>query len=165
MVFESIGVVFDLKNLISMGLVFFLILVTSGALYFELYRPLIKSLKFLKRNNMYNEIENINLCECNLPKSKIFLGENIFFSKSSNVILPYSEIVWVYIKQTKAFGIATVDEEVILMCRDGKEFRIRAERNELEILLSIINKHSSDLILGYGDEQMKQYQIIRQFKK
>lgn len=57
-------------------------------------------------------------------------------------------------------GIVPMDEKVIVRCRDGSSFEIRANRNELQTLLQGVYQFSPDLIVGYGRNQMEQYSLI-----
>lgn len=88
------------------------------------------------------------------------MGSRAFYTKHPATVIPYSMVVWAYLQQTKYMGIVPMDEKVIVRCRDGSSFEIRANRNELQTLLQGVYQFSPDLIVGYGRNQMEQYSLI-----
>lgn len=75
-------------------------------------------------------------------------------------------VVWVYIQRVKYMGIVTIEEKVTIRCRDGASFEIRANRDELQMLLQGIAHFSPDLIVGYGASQRELYDsIVMNFPK
>ena len=71
-------------------------------------------------------------------------------------------VSWVYIRQTRIYFIP-LPEFVVFQCRDGSRFFVRANRDELQMLLQCIYQFSPDLILGYGNEQKKQYELVKHY--
>ena len=158
--FVTLGVILDIDPLLACGLIFFAIAIPTAMTYIEFFHPLCKSVKYLYKLGLQEVLNEIKTTEFNLPRSKIYMGQRAFFAKSPATIIPYTMVVWVYIQTTTYFGSITTDENVIICCRDGESFKIRADRNELPTLLQAVNKFSPDLIVGYGIDQIKQYDLI-----
>lgn len=161
-----IAILTNIKTLTYIATICFVISVPSIVVYIELFAPIRKSQKYLARYGFEDCLYEHRLDSYDLPISKICIGDKSFYSGKPSSVLPYSMIAWVYLQQTKYMGIIPMYEKVIISCRDGKSFEIQANRNELNLLLQQIQKYSPDLIVGYGNEQMKQYGIlVDKFKK
>lgn len=156
----TLGAISDIIPLVACGCAFFVIAVPTSIVYIELFHPLYKSVKYLYKFGLQDVVNDIKTTEFNLPISKIYMGSRAFFAKHPATIIPYSMVVWAYIQQTKYMGIVPMDEKVIVCCRDGSSFEIRANRNELQTLLQGVYQFSPDLIVGYGRNQMEQYSLI-----
>lgn len=154
-----IGATAKISPLFESGVIFCIIAIPTSITYIEAFHPLCKSVKFLYRFGLQDTMNDLSTTEFNLPISKIYMGSKAFFAKNPATILPYSMVAWVYIQHTKYIGIP-FDERVIVCCRDGSSFEIRANRNELQMLLQVVYEYSPDLIVGYGRSQAKQYNII-----
>ena len=160
LLFWIFGVILDINSLIACGMMFFFIAVPTSIAYIEYFHQLHKSVKYLYKLGLQDVANDIKTTEFNLPVSNIYMGKRAFFAKKPATIIPYTMVVWVYIQTIKYMGVIPIDEKVIVCCRDGKSFEIRANRNELPILLRMVNLFSPDLIVGYGANQIKQYDLI-----
>lgn len=143
-----------------------MVTVSITLVYIEMFRQLSKSMKLLNNLSLQDVVSDLKTTEFNLPKSKIYMGSRAFYVKKPATVLPYSMVVWVYIQRVKYMGIVTIEEKVIIRCRDGASFEIRANRDELQMLLQGIARFSPDLIVGYGASQRELYDsIVMNFPK
>lgn len=166
LMFWILGAVTEIKIFLAIGFLFMVVAAPSAGLYFELFRPYAKSMKYLGKHGMEMYMDDLSATRFQLPVSKISMGEYLFYSKRSAVIVPYSMVCWVYVHVTKYMGVIPMDETVYLNCRDGKIFEIRASREEMPELLQQILLRSPDLVVGYGDTQSKQYNcIVTEYKQ
>lgn len=120
---------------------------------FKLY-PICKSVRLLNKYKLQDTSDDLETKSFNLQRSKIFIGSTAFYAKKTNTVIPYYMVSWVYIRQTRIYFIP-LPEFVVFQCRDGSRFLVRANRDELQMLLQCIYQFSPDLILGYGNEQKK----------
>ncbi len=156
-----LGAATNIIPLISIGFIGFVIAVPTTVIYVERFMSIRKSIKYLNKWEMQDFVNDINSTEFHLPISKICMGNRAFYTNNPPTIIPYSMVAWVYIHQINYMGIIPMDEKINIFCRDGQLFEIRANRNELTTLLQRIQMHSADLIVGYGNEQIKQYNNIK----
>lgn len=156
----TLGIMSKTDFLFFIACGFAIIAIPALIAYIEIFHPLYKSVKYLHKFGLSDVVNDIKTTEFNLPISKIYMGSRAFFAKHPATIIPYSMVVWVYIQQTKYMGVVPMDEIVMVYCRDGSSFGIRANRNELRTLLQGIYQFSPDLIIGYGRNQSEQYSLI-----
>lgn len=128
---------------------------------FKLY-PICKSVRLLNKYKLQDTSDDLETKSFNLQRSKIFIGSKAFYAKKTNTVIPYYMVSWVYIRQTRIYFIP-LPEFVVFQCRDGSRFLVRANRDELQMLLQCIYQFSPDLILGYGNEQKKQYELVKHY--
>lgn len=114
---------------------------------FKLY-PICKSVRLLNKYKLQDTSDDLETKSFNLQRSKIFIGSKAFYAKKTNTVIPYYMVSWVYIRQTRIYFIP-LPEFVVFQCRDGSRFFVRANRDELQMLLQCIYQFSPDLILGY----------------
>lgn len=132
--------------------------------YISKIGPLISSKEYLDKWNMYSAISDINPKEYTLPKSKICCGRYVFYAAKERKIVPYRNIVWIYVTVQKSYGI-TVGRIYNFMCIDRKCFSMNVNKNEADALIDIIAKNAPNLILGYGREQQNAYNnLANQFE-
>lgn len=128
---------------------------------FKLYL-ICKSVRLLNKYKLQDTSDDLETKSFNLQRSKIFIGSTAFYAKKTNTVIPYYMVSWVYIRQTRIYFIP-LPEFVVFQCRDGSRFLVRANRDELQMLLQCIYQFSPDLILGYGNEQKKQYELVKHY--
>lgn len=128
---------------------------------FKLY-PICKSVRLSNKYKLQDTSDDLETKSFNLQRSKIFIGSTAFYAKKTNTVIPYYMVSWVYIRQTRIYFIP-LPEFVVFQCRDGSRFLVRANRDELQMLLQCIYQFSPDLILGYGNEQKKQYELVKHY--
>lgn len=124
--------------------------------------PICKSVRLLNKYKLQDTSDDLETKSFNLQRSKIFIGSTAFYAKKTNTVIPYYMVSWVYIRQTRIYFIP-LPEFVVFQCRDGSRFLVRANRDELQMLLQCIYQFSPDLILGYGNEQKKQYELVKHY--
>lgn len=155
-----LGLALSIIQITAAGTISFMVTVSITLVYIEMFRQLSKSMKLLNKFSLQDVVSDLKTTEFNLPKSKIYMGSRAFYVKKPATVLPYSMVVWVYIQRVKYMGIVTIEEKVIIRCRDGASFEIRANRDELQMLLQGITHFSPDLIVGYGASQRELYDSI-----
>ena len=129
----------------------------SLPVYLLLHRQLPNSLKMLESIGMSSVIDEFDLERATLPRSAIYCGPRAFYSEKSQLILPYSEILWIHQYQQSVNGIPMVNYTAVYT-RDGKRYRLKAHREELIWLLeNYILKFSPEVQVGYGPEQKDIY--------
>lgn len=161
-----LGLALSIIQITAAGTISFMITVSITLVYIEMFRQLSKSMKLLNKLGLQDVVSDLKTTEFNLPKSKIYMGSRAFYAKKTATVLPYCMVVWVYIQRVKYMGIVTIEEKVIIRCRDGASFEIRANRDELQMLLQGISQFSPDLIVGYGASQKELYDsIVMNFPK
>ncbi len=161
-----LGLALSIIQITAAGTISFMVTVSITLVYIEMFRQLSKSMKLLNKFGLQDVVSDLKATEFNLPKSKIYMGSRAFYAKKPATVLPYSMVVWVYIQRVKYMGIVTIEEKVIIRCRDGASFEIRANRDELQMLLQGIAHFSPDLIVGYGASQRELYDsIVMNFPK
>lgn len=155
----TISVIGIEEGMIITFLLFFALII-SGFVYLICFYPMMKSVKGFQASGFEKMVDDIPT-NPTLPKSRIYCGSTAFLSKKPFVIVPYSEIAWVYMQVNKAYGI-TVEKQVHIYCKSGKHFILRADVEELKWLLeTCISKFNQNIIVGYGAEQERQYKAVR----
>lgn len=161
-----LGLALSIIQITAAGTISFMVTVSITLVYIVMFRQLSKSMNLLNKLSLQDVVSDLKTTEFNLPKSKIYMGSRAFYAKKPATVLPYSMVVWVYIQRVKYMGIVTIEEKVIIRCRDGASFEIRANRDELQMLLQGIAHFSPDLIVGYGASQRELYDsIVMNFPK
>lgn len=161
-----LGLALSIIQITAAGTISFMVTVSITLVYIVMFRQLSKSMKLLNKFGLQDVVSDLKATEFNLPKSKIYMGSRAFYAKKPATVLPYSMVVWVYIQRVKYMGIVTIEEKVTIRCRDGASFEIRANRDELQMLLQGIAHFSPDLIVGYGASQRELYDsIVMNFPK
>ena len=65
-------------------------------IYFAKYHWLRACIKLLEETNREHFLDDINLSVPIMVDSKIYCGENAFFSKVPYVVIPYEDIAWIH---------------------------------------------------------------------
>lgn len=152
-----------LTGVVDMDVIMPVVLVSVNALwicalvYFQKTRPFVMGAKRLAECGGENIADDISLDLPTLPRTQIYCGKRAFYCQKTGVLLPYSEIAWVYKYEKRTNGFVT-ERAVILRTKDGKSFRLPQLDDEINWLLSnYIIPNSPDLIIGYGAEQKRRY--------
>ena len=84
----------------------------------------------------------------------MYCGQTALLSKKPWVIIPYSEISWVYVPLDEAISLTL---HVLVYTRDNKCFHLSYHPDEFKWLLeNYILKHAPDVLLGpRGKEEHK----------
>ncbi len=136
----------------------------SGVIYLGSYRPFTSTVKWLINNGMENVADDITSESLMLPRSKIYYGQKALFSKKSHVIIPYSEIAWVYVVETTTsfyIVLTYTTEQVKVYTKDGREFFLKCDIDEFKRLLAnCIIPNCPNVVIGYGKEQKARYKQL-----
>lgn len=134
--------------------------------YFGKYSKLNKCWKGLTEAEKDYYVQGMNPDRYTLQYSCIYCGFNAIFATRPYVILPYSEIAWIYYEHTRAED----SDEVVglnIRCRNGKKFQIEGDDAELKVYAeSYIPENFPDILVGRSKENReKYYQVLRKTKK
>ncbi len=125
--------------------------------YFAAFHPFKVSMSLLKQKGIEHIADDINLQQPTLPSSKIYCGQYALFCKKPFIIIPYSEMAWVYLYERKTYGI-TVEKAIIVHTKTGKRFALKSNVDEFQWLLqNFVAAQSPNIIIGYGKQQKKRY--------
>lgn len=134
-------------------------------LYFGRFFRVARHIRWLKKNGLEHIGDDIPLREPTMPETKIHCGSHAFFIKKPRVVIPYSQVVWIY-KYAKKVGGFTVEEEYHLLCRNGEKFAYKAKDHEIQWLVERhIAVESRDMLLGYTAQNIKRYKALRKAYK
>lgn len=126
-------------------------------LYFTLCAPFVRTMRWLDKNGKFGIADDIVMDAPALPRSGIFCGNRAMFSKKSSVIIPYSDVAWVYFYK-RYVGFVAAEKAVIVHCKDGKKLGFAAREDEfLWLVKNCITKVCPGVIIGYGTEQKRRY--------
>lgn len=127
-----------------------------GLIYLIQYFPLIPNLRKLERIGKSNVADDISANNRLSPKSKLYCGAFAIACTNPCIVIPYSEIAWIYIYKQTAFGAVTTYQSAIIYCTDGTKYSISATPDEAQQLLNkYIIPQSPNVVVGYGSEQKK----------
>lgn len=140
-------------------------LILFSLIYYLLFHLYAYNFKWLIRNGYENIADDIDLTKPTLPRSGIYCGENALFSKKSKLIMPYSEMAWLYLYRQNLNGI-NIENSIIINTTDGKCFHLYHKGNEFNwLMVNYIMSKKPDVIVGFGSEQKKRYLEISKKKK
>ncbi len=117
-----------------------------------------KSINRLKKNGKMDVLDDIDFENPISSGMKIYAGADAFFSKREMLILPYSEIAWVYMHKESINGFC-INNCVIFRAKDGGKYSISNKNGEMLELLRYIVKGSPDVMIGYTTEQKRKYDV------
>lgn len=160
---EIIGIMISMQGkgakiggfIISLGLIVLLVWVCRYA-FFETLR----NLQQLERRGMSEIGADIN------PNvnGEYSAGKYAFFLKKRKLIIPYSDVLWVYKSEepyTTKNGSGSATHYLIINTRDGKVFKFRAKPEEFMI---IFGEHSEafpkELLIGFTPENERKYKML-----
>ncbi len=134
-------------------------------IFFSSICPFGLNLKWLKKSGKWNVIDDIDLETPMLPRSKIYCGQQAFFSKGSHCIIPYDQVLWVYVREHRYYGIP-LSKTVMIYMKDRKGFAVDCDVQEFQWLLeNRIAPQSPYVVVGYGPQQQKRYkELYRAFR-
>ncbi len=148
-------------GLFALMFILFTALWICALIYVETVMPFTSAEKWLREKGMEHVADDIVLDSPMLPRSKVYCGQKAIFFKKPCVIIPYEEFAWVYLYQSSAYGIITVDKAVIVYTTDGKKITLRPNYDEFKWLLdNYIIPNSPNIVLGYNAEQRERYRRL-----
>lgn len=126
---------------------------------FARYLPLKRALKSIAEMGM--DHSDIDPEAYSLPHCKISCGSQGFYCKKPFALIPYDQILWIYLHRQSINGIPA-GTSLKLRTREGKEYTLPHRDSESKLLLEkYILPHAPDIILGYGAEQKHLYELRR----
>ncbi len=139
--------------------------VTCTMVFFKDFYPVIRNVIWLKNNGFEDVADDIDLNTPTFEFSKLYCGSKAFFSKQNCLVIPYSEIAWVYVTR-EVIGFVPTAQHINIACADGKRFVLLATTKDITALVqNYVSKVSDKVIIGYGHEQQKQYNKIKRNHK
>jgi len=114
---------------------------------------------FLKISNDADRVvDSINIDKSNYSEvNQIYLGGRGLFYNYAFLLIPYSEIAWVYLQggKVKYSNVASISTGIGM--KNGKQFTLRCNGEQLMI---VMQKYFPDVLLGYTKENAKRYKEI-----
>ncbi len=163
--FVVMGFLDNIEVVITPAMLFMNAFWISGVVYYASIHPFMSSIKWLESMGLQNVADDILLDRPTLPRSKIYCGQQALFCKKPCAIIPYAQIAWVHLYESRAYGIA-VEKAVIIYTKAGKKFALNSNVDEFKWLLeNYIIVHSPSVIIGYGAEQKARYKQLMQANK
>ena len=90
-------------------------------------------------------------------RPKVYVSTKALFDNQSYLILPYSEVVWVYKKLTRYQG-GNVAQHAIFCARDDKSISLPCTDDQLQKLLAqYVVPQSPNVMIGYSEENQNKY--------
>lgn len=144
----------------DLAFIAFYLIIIIGIIYLISYNSVAKCAKWFRDTDSEHVFDDVPSVPT-LPKSKVYCGSQCIVFKKPFVAIPYYEIAWVYIQVNKAYGI-TMSKQVHIYCLSGAHFIIKADASEFEWLLeNYLLRLNSNIILGYGNKERKQYRELK----
>ncbi|MGN0572857.1 MAG: hypothetical protein ACI4IX_02850 [Acutalibacteraceae bacterium] len=154
-------------NIFNSGLTFLLLAEFPVLLiYVVFFKPSVKNIKSMKKREIEDIADDIDLGEPDLPKTKIYCGDHAMILNNPRVIVPYADIAWIYFSVQVINGIEFAGKQVNLYCKDGTHYTFPASGAEIQELIDeVIVAFSPDLITGFGAEQRREYYQVKKAYK
>ena len=131
-----------------------------------------KTKKYLKNNEYEDELAHQldDFVENKYCKDKVIMTKDFFvdLERGGFATFKYSDVKWLYIHNTKYYGVVTIATNLIVYLKDGKTKLVclKSYRNKteqfMEIFDKICEKVPSDCLKGYTPENIKEF---REYKK
>lgn len=123
--------------------------------YYMLFHPFFSSIKLLENEDFDNVFEGFDFEKYKLPKSKIYYGKRAFFIKKTCVIIPYSQVAWIYF-----------EGNFVVRTKDGRKFIFNVDLDEfLWLVDNFIIKYSPNVLKGEGDNKVNKKLYFMQNRK
>lgn len=118
--------------------------------------------RYLKKRGLEHVLNDINLAQPNLPKSKIYCGSMAFFSKKPFSVVPYNDIAWIYVTNQKLYGVVTISKTTNIYMTNGKHLVLTCDVDEFRWFLeNYLMRVNPNIILGYGVQQKQRYKAVK----
>jgi hypothetical protein len=130
-----------------------------------------KCVKALEEKNLLdgaaNELEypeNIKVC-----KDQARLSRRFLFCKRNGVVVPYTDVMWVYRQNVKRYFVITVSTTLVIHTAQG-QFNVLAvngkdKKNELEPVFAAIAQGNPDVLIGYTSENQREFNVRKKAVK
>ena len=131
-----------------------------GLIYFINHFPLLSNLRRLEERNLSYVLDDISTEKplCPTKKCKLFCGKYAFLCTAPSRVIPYSDIAWVYIEKKTMYGAITIEQSIVIYCKDNKKYTISGTMEECQMLLEqYILPQNQDVVLGFGKAQEQEY--------
>lgn len=148
------GVLGALGAFLLMSVMAFLL---SFLAYHERFGNFKKIIEWLQSIGRGHVGDDINFSQYTFPNSKLICGRQAFYCDKPCVLVPYSEVFWIYRQVTKTYGVKTA-EHYCFGVSNGEVYTLPVKEADFDQLYSrYIYHYSSNVILGFGDAQHKQF--------
>ena len=130
-------------------------------IYFAKYFVFEKNMQMLSKaekslEELVTEVEN----PAKIPSSKIICTEKALVFEKQKWVIPYDSILWMYKNVVKgAYGLVTVETNVIIRTTTGEKFTVKGIQDEAIIwfITKYERRFNENFILGYNAIQYQKY--------
>lgn len=151
------------------GLYAFLLIaaIITLLIYLNKYRALNKNMQWLESRKYGHIPDTFQDSDITYPHSKLRCGQFAMMAKGTMVMIPYTEIAWVYMHNTKLYGLITISRQAVIACKDGKTYQFGCTQDELKDILQYhILPRNNQVMVGFGADRQKAYkELVKQFKE
>ncbi|MBQ2881273.1 MAG: hypothetical protein IJE40_03300 [Clostridia bacterium] len=143
-----------------------LALIVVGFIYLSSFTRLRNYKWFLKVSENPDAVLNSFNIDMNsyTKANKVYLGDKALFHNYTFYIIPYSEIAWVYIKNTSV-NYSTQVQTTVIRTRDGKLIEIPCNAESLSMIVqNYLIPQSPGVLVGFTNENGKLYsQMVKKY--
>lgn len=133
----------------------------TGIIYLVNRCSFIRNLKWVMRIGKEHTLDDIDLTTPYLKKGKIYIGSQALYSKYNHVMVPYSEVAWVYSYVMTNGYIPIPTYYTVIHTKDHKKFMLQCRIDKLkEVIEGYFIPNNPNLVLGYGKNQKKRYKEL-----
>ena len=159
-----------IQTLIVIISIFVLVLLFASHIIFKVEKS--KTKKYLKNNGYEDELAHQldDFVENKYCKDKVIMTKDFFVDLESGgfATFKYSDVKWLYIYNTKYYGVVTIATNLMVYLKDGKTKLVCLKSNRskaeefMEIFDKICEKVPNDCLKGYTSENIKAF---KEYKK
>lgn len=162
----ALSVICIIIGLFGLYAILLMAAIVTLIIYLNKYRAVSKNMQWLESRKFGHIPDTFQETDLEYPKSKLRCGQFAMMAKGTMVMIPYADIAWVYMHNTKLYGIITISRQAIVACRDGYTYQFPCTQEELqEILKYHILPRNNTLMVGYSPDKQKAYkEQVKQFK-
>jgi len=132
-------------------LIFVLCALVSMFVYYIRYRAFAKCMKFLKQDGIERFLDDIDLQRPISPKAKIYCGKNAFFCKGTYLVVPYSQVAWIYSSEGST-------EAYVFCLKNSMKVEVKISQSDLRNLINIyISDKNPELLFGETRHNNREY--------
>lgn len=121
----------------------------------------IRNLKWLTRLGKEHTIEDIDLTTPYIKSAKLYLGSEALYSKKDHIMIPYSEVAWVYSYVMTNRYVPIPTYYTVIHTKDRKKFMLYCSVDKMkDVIEGRFIPNNSNLVLGFGKNQKKRYKEL-----
>lgn len=105
------------------------------------------------------EFEFTGIGNQRFDKAKLILSEHFLYSGSARAVIPYSDILWLYQRVQRHYGVP-VSRLLVAGLYDGKSMTVASRGVTDELMNAVFNAakaQNPDMLIGYSLDYAKQY--------